>query len=239
MIEKDYREVADRVEIGEAFRSKEIGEIASALALAQLEMVQPKKNKIVDFTNKAGRRIFYKYADLPDCIESIKALNRQGIAVSQPIKIKDGLLSITTILMHKSGQYLGAVCSWPISDPDPKSAGSLITYLRRYALAIAGIAAEEDDDSQAHMGSDEKDLGKTKQAPKAEAAPVPKSENPDPNIYYEATREQKETIALMAEKVGVSEGDKPTLKSLSEWLLKSKVPMDRLAEAIDQYFNHT
>ncbi len=143
------------IQLGRAFSSPTLGQLAKALAVAQREMPQPKKNKTVDITTKTGRRISYKYAELPDCLESIKTLNAHGIAVTQPLDITGDVLTITTIMIHESGEYLGSTCSWPLVDTDPKSAGSLITYMRRYALSVAGIAAEEDNDAQTHSPSDE------------------------------------------------------------------------------------
>ena len=56
---------------------------------------------------------------------------------------------MTTILLHKSGQHISSVCAALPRDQSPAAVGSVVTYLRRYALAAAVGVAPEDDDGQA------------------------------------------------------------------------------------------
>jgi hypothetical protein len=59
------------------------------------------------------------------------------------------MVTVETVLMHSSGEWMSSVAAAPLSKPDAQGVGSAITYLRRYSLAaIAGIA-QEDDDGQA------------------------------------------------------------------------------------------
>lgn len=121
--------------------SETINELAAALAKAQGAM----KNATLNKTNPHFRS---KYADLAGIRDTVTpALAAHGIAVAQTIGMVDGQLSVTTRLMHLSGQWLES--SFPIiADVNkPQAIGSAITYGRRYTLsAICNIAADEDDD---------------------------------------------------------------------------------------------
>ncbi len=212
----DGQEQVDALCLGETTMvTPTLGKLAAALAKSQLELSQPKKSKVVDMTLKSGRRVTYKYAELVDSLESIKVLNRNGIAVSQPVFIKDQTLTINTILMHESGEYIFCPCSWPITDTDPKSAGSLITYLRRYALAMAGIAAEEDNDSQTHSPSD--DEGNKKR----------ETVKPPVDVYV-GTKEQKIILAKIFLESGV-DGPKDQ-NEISKKAIEQAVPMSELKD---------
>ena len=78
-------------------------------------------------------------------------LNRHGIAVTQlPSRAEDGSSTLTTTLLHESGDTLSSVAPLLLTKNDPQGQGSAITYMRRYALASAlGISDQEDDDGNA------------------------------------------------------------------------------------------
>jgi hypothetical protein len=61
---------------------------------------------------------------------------------------------VTTLLAHKSGEFIRNDLTLPVDSLDPQAIGTAITYARRYALqALLGIAPEEgDDDAQAASG---------------------------------------------------------------------------------------
>jgi hypothetical protein len=127
-------------------KSELINELAAALAKAQGEMDAAK----MDTKNQFGG----KYADLGSIISAAKKpLTSNGLSVSQHPELSDGKVTVTTILMHSSGQWLESSISAPIGDNRALSAaqqaGIVITYLRRYAFsAIVGIYADEDTDGQ-------------------------------------------------------------------------------------------
>ena len=66
-----------------------------------------------------------------------------GLALVQlPESDDKGNLTLTTVLLHKSGQYIGGSVPLKPVKQDPQGIGSAITYQRRYsAAAIAGEAA--------------------------------------------------------------------------------------------------
>lgn len=124
--------------------SESLDQIATALAIAQGEIENASKN-----SNNPHFRS--KYADLAEILNTVRPVfAKHGIAVVQSPSYADGIVSVTTTMMHKSGQYLSDTCYAPATKLDPQGVGSAITYLRRYSLAaFAGIAQEDDDGNAA------------------------------------------------------------------------------------------
>lgn len=94
-----------------------------------------------------------KYATLGAVIEaSREPLYNAGLAIQQTPRISGALVSVQTTIRHKSGQSLdGGTMELPIGEnernSDAQLAGSILTYLKRYAWAsVLGIYADEDSD---------------------------------------------------------------------------------------------
>lgn len=94
-----------------------------------------------------------KYATLGAVIEaSREALYAAGLAIQQTPRIRGDMVSVETTIRHKSGQSLdGGTMELPIGEnernSDAQLAGSILTYLKRYAWAsVLGIYADEDSD---------------------------------------------------------------------------------------------
>lgn len=119
-------------------KSEQINELAAALTGFQ---------SVVRNVPKDGTNPFFKskYATLENTIDTVReSLVDHDLSFSQ---FPSGDNQLTTILMHKSGQYLMATNKYYPKDPSPQGQGSAITYMRRYALSsVLGIATEEDDD---------------------------------------------------------------------------------------------
>ncbi len=125
--------------------SELIDKIAPAFLSAQKNIVFAVK----DATNPHLRN---KYADLPSVISAVKGqLNDAGISIIQTAgDVVDGKLSLSTILMHESGQWFRSDTTMPLPKQDPQGYGSAITYARRYALsAITGLYQDDDDGNAA------------------------------------------------------------------------------------------
>jgi hypothetical protein len=124
--------------------SENVADLAAALALAQGEVENASKNS----SNPHFRS---KYADLAEIINTVRPVfAKHGLAVIQSPSYADGLVSVTTLLTHKSGQWIKDTASAPASKLDAQGVGSAVTYLRRYSLAaFAGIAQEDDDGNAA------------------------------------------------------------------------------------------
>lgn len=132
-IEMDYELVPDQP-----------NELFTALSVAQGKI----KNPVADI-----EAYNYKYADLDKVMEAIRApFAENGLAVMQMVgKLENNAITVTTLLTHKSGQYVSATTKMPVDlRKGAQGVGSAITYCRRYSLsAMVGIAQADDDGKQA------------------------------------------------------------------------------------------
>lgn len=129
-------------------RSEEINELALALAKAQGQIRSAPKDA------KVGGKISYKYATLDSIWDACrKPLSDNGLAVVQLPTNGEGGLTLETILLHSSGQWVSSKLSLPESAgrmSELQAMGSALTYARRYMLgAIVGITTGDDDDGRA------------------------------------------------------------------------------------------
>jgi len=155
-------------------KSEHINELITALSRAQGEFPAVPMNA----TNKfLGNR----YADLGSVIVTVKQiLSDHGLSISQlPCSDSSGI-GVTTVLAHSSGQWISDVIMIPLSDEKGKSlaqvAGSVITYLRRYAYAsILGLYADEDTDGNDPKAGDKKPEVRKPQATVAPRPVAPKT----------------------------------------------------------------
>ena len=124
--------------------SEQINELAAALAKAQGQI----QGAVKDSTNPAFKS---RYADLASVWDACRvALSLNGLAVLQgPALVGQGV-SVTTRLLHSSGQWAESTLVLPMDKATAQGAGSAITYARRYALAaMVGVAPDDDDDGNA------------------------------------------------------------------------------------------
>ena len=126
-------------------KSESIANLAAALVAFQAEVRNPHNSAENPFHRN-------KYAPLQDILRDVRPLLAQhGLSVSQLVHSDGEAIGVTTMLMHTSGEYIADTASMQPGSEKGKSAaqvaGSIITYLRRYALAaVLGIASEDDDD---------------------------------------------------------------------------------------------
>ena len=129
-------------------KSEQINELASALCKAQGLI----KGAVEDSTNPHFKS---KYASLQSYIDSAKEpLAKNGLSVTQLLTDNvcesHNMLTIETVLMHSSGQWISSIFSVPVSKNDAQGFGSACTYARRYSYAaIVGIAPMDDDGQEA------------------------------------------------------------------------------------------
>lgn len=138
-------------------KSESIKNIAVALAKFQAEVKNPKNTSNNPFTES-------RYAPLNEILNVIRPLlAKHGLSVFQSTGGNGETISVTTMLLHESGEWLE-------SDPlvlhnienkkmsTAQEAGSSITYARRYSLsALLGISSEDDVDGN---GANKKEPGK-------------------------------------------------------------------------------
>lgn len=124
--------------------SESIKEIAGALLKAQ----QSIKAAIKESTNPHFKS---KYADLSSVIEAVKSpLNDNGILFTQGVGSSDSGVTVETMLLHVSGEWISETLTVPVQKNDAQGVGSAITYGRRYGLqALCGVPAEDDDGNAA------------------------------------------------------------------------------------------
>src|SRR5215470_2981364 len=130
--------------------SESIGTIAAALAKAQAELTNPEKSLVATIRSSFPRERdrSFRYAPLSSGLDIV----RKGLGRYETTTIhKDaGLLRLTTVLAHSSGEWISS--EWPVcAIADIASAqrmGAALTYARRYALfTLVGIAGEDDLDA--------------------------------------------------------------------------------------------
>ena len=135
--------------------SDEINEIAAALAKAQGEIEDASKTGL----NPAFRS---KYADLAAVRAVIREpLAKNNLAVTQFPSTNSGEVTVQTMLVHTSGQYMSCSLTMPCGKWDAHGIGSAITYARRYGLMSILCIASDDDDGNAAV-----------EAPRKPAAPA-------------------------------------------------------------------
>jgi len=114
----------------------------AALALAQAEVENATKGSV-------NPHFKSRYADLAEVLNTVRPVfSKHGIAIIQSTGFSDGLVSVTTALVHKEGGYVTSVASCTPAKVDAQGVGAATTYLRRYSLAAATGVAQEDDDGQ-------------------------------------------------------------------------------------------
>ena len=175
-------------------KSESIAALAAALSAAQAEMPAVPMNAVNPFLKN-------KYADLGAVIHTARpVLAKHGLSVSQMVSGDGLVISVTTVLMHSSGEWLASGVSLKIGEERGKSAaqvaGSIVTYLRRYAYAAAlGMYADEDTDG-------------------SQPAPAPKAAKPAPADMPAVTPDELtlEQAVELTNSEGMKYGDIPTEK---------------------------
>jgi ERF superfamily protein len=135
--------------------SETVAALASALAKAQAELVNPEKS--LTATIRTGRpgdgERSFRYAPLSSGLDIVrKTLGQHEIATLQTTAIDQaaGMVNLTTTLAHASGEWIDS--DWPVcpiaETANPQRMGAALTYARRYALfTLVGIAGEDDLDA--------------------------------------------------------------------------------------------
>lgn len=126
---------ADNTEVTTAF----------AKALAEVEVVRKKGSADTG-------KYTYTYADLVDVLAEVKRVCQGfGLAISQVVGQRDGMLTVTTSLYSTTDGSAMTFDPIELAMPrDPQALGSATTYLRRYSLvAIFAMPVADDDGAEA------------------------------------------------------------------------------------------
>ncbi len=163
--------------------SEELKDLATALAKAQGELSDAEKSSSNPFFKS-------KYADLAEVLGQIRPIfSKHELSIVQfPHQEEDGHVSVTTRLMHSSGQWMEDDLTMPVQGKNiAQDSGSVITYMRRYAAAaVAGIAQVDSDANQADKKDDKLDKPKARQQKQEDQG--------DELPWYNAVKEDKEAI---------------------------------------------
>jgi hypothetical protein len=128
------------------------------------------------------------YATLSAHIQATKEIfAKHGLAIIQfPIGSADSV-GIRTCIVHKSGGQMGYTCELPVDKEKFKGqdAGSLFSYLRRYAIASVANLATADDDAEADRAS---------KAPAPKYIPNPVAPAPKAVTKPQAVAKDPETV---------------------------------------------
>src|SRR6202163_865048 len=134
--------------------SESVAAIATALEKAQTELSNPEKAMIgTVYNNRSDSPQSFRYASLSSGLDIVrKTLGGQQIAIAQTTDIDraNGMVNLTTILLHTSGEWISS--DWPVCQLSetsaPRRMGAALTYARRYALfTMVGIAGDGDLDA--------------------------------------------------------------------------------------------
>lgn len=138
-----YREADDTPNL-EWFYEGPLPDLFGALAKAQREIQGAEKSATNPYYSS-------KYADLATVWNAVREpLTSKGLCIIQMPLCVPGKVQLVTVLAHESGGMMYSTLTMPLGDAKPQTIGSLITYMRRYALmAVTGIAPEDDDGNAA------------------------------------------------------------------------------------------
>ena len=132
--------------------SEQINEVSRSLISMQRSLETAKNDKTNPFFKS-------KYTSLTGVFSAVREpLSSNGLAVVQNVETLPEGMSVSTRLLHESGQWLEfGPLVMPVGKKDAHSCGSAISYAKRYALVAAlGVVCDEEDDdgNQAQTSSD-------------------------------------------------------------------------------------
>lgn len=158
--------------------SDSIANLTAALVAAQMELEPIAKDR----TNPHFKN---RYATLDAIVEGVRpVLAKHGLAVIQGAEALSAegtmkALTVETMLVHSSGEWLSNSAVVPIAKNDPQGAGGALTYGRRYGLsALLSLATEEDDDANG-ASRPAAQRAPARQAAPAQPKPAPATGEPE------------------------------------------------------------
>jgi hypothetical protein len=181
--------------------SEQVHEIAAALADAQTRI----GNAVKDKQNPAFRSSYATLASVDDAVRP--ELSKVGIAIVQATGFdrETGCVNVTTMLVHKSGQWFRAQSGIPVSKQDAQGIGSATTYGRRFGLAaMCGVAPDDDDDGNGAVGHGNAPQSRAN-APQA-TSPRPQQDRPSQGVSDAVREENARKMFAVVREYGV-EGD--------------------------------
>jgi hypothetical protein len=156
-------EPAPTVQLGEGIvATSSFAKLAAALCRAQSKFEPLQATR----TANAGS-YSYTYANLADTLAAaLPALTAEGLALIQAPSVSDGrTVTVTTVLVHTSGEYLKQRLSMIAEAATPTKIGIAITYARRYSLLALFGLSPEDADTEPEQGRPKQQQRTARSAP--------------------------------------------------------------------------
>lgn len=181
-------------------QSERIGELAKALSMAQAKIGGAKRDSENPFFHST-------YADLQSVWEACReALSSSGLAVVQ-LPANDGdLVVVETILAHSSGEWISSRIAARPAKADAQGIGSVISYLRRYALAAIVGVYQVDDDAEAGVGRTSEDSNSIVEAkPAHDAGHGHKSKSASVTMFCKPPTPTLSSLWARAQRAGIDE----------------------------------
>lgn len=211
--------------------SEAINEIFPAFVAAQA-MIKPVP------LNKVNPHFKSKYADLSSIKEGIReGLIANSLAVIQsPNTDNTGNLLLTTLIIHKSGQWLKSLLTLKIGRSDNAQAvGSAITYARRYALAsMLGVVSDDDDDGNAVVAATSSPTSTQTTTNRHSKPEIEKKHTPNKIIF---NKDSKNFVAKIDQQVAKTYG-KDAVVWICEHLHNKEVKAGIIDEYIEKWIEH-
>lgn len=226
--------------------STEVKNIYGAIIRMRVEIVPVAKNKSANLG-----KFSYRYATLDSVIDLLNlVVPKHGLGWIQTIGTEAGRPSVTTRIIHESGEWVED--TMPLPDLPPEGSrnanqelGASITYFKRYALsAMFGIATDEDTDGVAEARERKMQVKANARAASLEAEQA--TETPNAALSSEPTTEQSDAFIVkstgdaaidhaIAEVVGTTYHDQHVFtREAVQWLngiIEKKTPREAMISA--------
>lgn len=156
--------------------SEQINELAAALSKLQGSISNPVKDAQAHHS---------KYASFPIILNTIRPhLEKNGLAIIQTSHKAERhgqvAVVVTTRIVHSSGQFIEEEISTAVNSQaknNVQEMGSLISYMKRYAIqGMVLIAGDDDDDGEAAARLAQGDKAKTEDKPVTFITDIEKSD---------------------------------------------------------------
>lgn len=162
--------------------------ITPEFAKAYAEAVSRTRDVVADATNPFHKNV---YATLGAHISATKAIFAQyGLAIVQfPVSnsVNRGEVGVETMVIHESGGHISRTILMPVAEGvKGQDVGSLVSYLRRYAIASVANLATADDDAETDREVRTIVAPKLVQLPKVEAPKPVSKPKAQPVVQQEA-----------------------------------------------------
>ncbi len=182
-------------------KSESIKNLAAALSKFQSEVKNPTNSAKNPFLDS-------KYAPLNEILNDVRPiLAKHGLSIIQSTGSDGENITITTVLLHSSGEWIETEPLILQSDKQKgrstaQAAGSAITYGRRYSLsAVLGISSEDDTDGNSSDKDKNTDSKNNKSSSNRQNGKNDKNNDNNRKAFFAKLKEWTESNGLDAAKV--------------------------------------